>query len=58
MKEIKNEELQHVTGGVGPLVAVGLVAGAYALGWIGGYAKTKYEQAQKEQTAAGCSPTC
>lgn len=49
MKELSLKESQSVKGGFAPLVYGGYIAGAYALGWIGGYVKEKYDQHKEEQ---------
>lgn len=63
MKELNTLEIKAVNGGGGPLLYVGYVAGAYAVGWVAGYANEKYKQykenkAEPAEPAGGCAPTC
>lgn len=49
MKELNSTETQSVNGGAAPLLYAGYIGGAYALGWIGGYVKEKYDQYKEKQ---------
>lgn len=63
MKELTTSEIQSVSGGLAPLGVLAVIAGSYALGWIGGYVQSKYEQSRasarsSEARVSGCAPTC